>query len=85
MSGDGLYSVYRQMNVKWNGGWRAIDESGSEPQRILGMFKIKSLKDLQQEALEKTVDDQDVFLFQPTGSRKFELGDAMQNIRWRIK
>ena len=29
-------------------------------------------QDLQREALEKIVDGQDVFFFQPTGSRKFE-------------
>ena len=39
-------------------------------QRVLDTFKIESLRDLQQEALEKLVNGQDVFIIQPTGSGK---------------
>ena len=39
-------------------------------ERILETFQVESLKDLQQEALEKLVSSRDVFLIQPTGSGK---------------
>ena len=39
-------------------------------ERVLQTFGIEKLKDLQREALEKLVGGEDVFVIQPTGSRK---------------